>query len=315
MMRRRRGFALVASLWLLVALAALGLELSLQARNRRLAAANVVEGTQARAAATAGVEEARARLSRLLQFSSAPALDPVTIMDPWRGLPAVMPETLSLGSARAHVTLTDANASLNLNRASEAELRRLFVTLRIDAGDADRIAQAIADWRDADDLARPRGAERELYRREGLDAEPANAAFRRVDELRAVRGVTDEYYARMRPFLTVAGTGMVNLNAAPGPVLLALDGMTEEATWALRRAADAGRPIRSLQELQLALTAGARAAMQESLPALQSRAAFETREVEVTSDAWMDGTPVRARTTGLAVRAGRSAFLVGRRSE
>lgn len=317
----RRGFALVASLWLLVALAALGLELSRQARNRRLAAANVAEGAQARAAATAGLEQARARLSRLLHFrgmsinSSAPGLEPVAIRDPWRALPGVLPDTLDIGSARVRVTLVDANASLDLNRADEGELRRLFVALRIDAGNADRIAQAIADWRDADDLVRARGAERALYRREGLDAEPANAAFRRVDELRAVRGVTTEYFSRIRPFLTVAGSGMVNLNTAPRPVLLALDGMTDEAASVLRRAADTGRPIRSLQELQLLLTPGARDAMQTSIATLNARATFETREVEVTSHAWFDATPVRARASGLAVRAGRSAFLVARRAE
>jgi general secretion pathway protein K len=311
----------VASLWLLVALSALGIELSLQARNRRLAAANVVEGTQARAAASAGVEQARARLAQRLRFgslsgsSAVPPLEPATIMDPWRTLPAVLPETLTIGGTRVHVALTDANASLNLNRAGEGELRRLFVAIRVDAGDADRIAQAVADWRDADDLVRPRGAERAQYRHDGLDTEPANAPFWTVDELRLVRGVTEEVYAKVRPYLTVAGTGMVNLNLAPQPVLLALDGMTEEAAWALRRAADAGRPMRSLDELQLILTPGARAAMQATLPTLLARAVFETREVEVTSSAWMDGSPVRARATGLAVRAGRSVFLVGRRSE
>ncbi|HEX2205094.1 MAG TPA: hypothetical protein VHG91_17415, partial [Longimicrobium sp.] len=47
--RDRRGFALVAALWLLVALSVLGLELALRGRERRLEAANAQEGLRARA--------------------------------------------------------------------------------------------------------------------------------------------------------------------------------------------------------------------------------------------------------------------------
>jgi general secretion pathway protein K len=316
----RRGFALVAALGLLVALAAVGLSLSLQARARRLAAINAIEGTRARAAAHAGIEQARSRLTRLLPQGDAPApsgqatQNPVAL-DPWRDLAAVLPETLALGDARFHVTLTDANAALNLNRADEDELRRLFVALRVDAGVADRLAQAIIDWRDADDSRRARGAERKEYERERYDVLPANAPFRTVSELRAVYGMTDKLYPQVSRHLTVAGTGQVNLNAAPRPVLLALDGVTDEVVSALQRARDTGRPIRSLDELQLAVTPGARAAMQQAMLKLYARAAFETREVEVLSDGWTTAGEVHARLAGLAVRAGGTAFLVARHGE
>jgi general secretion pathway protein K len=319
--RERRGFALVAALWLLVALMVLGLELSLESRARRLAAANIVERAQALAAASAGTEQTRSRLTMMLQradllgTSGETASDPGTIQDPWRELAVVFPDTIALGISRFHVVLADANASLNLNRADEDELRRLFAALRVDAGVADRLAQAIADWRDTDDLPRPRGAERELYIKEGLDATPANAPFRTLGELREVRGMNDTLYALVRPYLTIEGTGLVNLNAAPRPVALAIEGMTEEAVYMLQRARDAGRPIRTIQELELALTPGARALLQSGSAHLYARAAFDTREVSVDSEGWTTGSPVRVHVTGLAVRAGRSAFFVGRRSE
>lgn len=308
----RRGFALIAALWLLVALASLGVELSLQARSRHLAAANVLEGAQAGGAAIGGVEQARARLTQLAGTDAPTAVD---VVDPWHDPSRVLAETLTVGTALARVSLADANASLNVNRASVDELRRLFVALRIDAGDADRLAQSIVDWRDPDDLPLPRGGERELYLREGRAVLPSNAPFGRLEELRDVRGMPAVTYERVRPYLTVAGTGQVNLNAAALPVLLALDGMTEEVAQTLERAREAGRPIRSLQELQLALSAGARAAMQSALPALYGRAVFETREVEVTSDGWTVSGLVHARATGLLVRAGHAVFLVGRRNQ
>ena len=65
-MRNERGFALVAALWLLVALSSVAIHLSLRARDRRLAAANVAEETQARAAALSGLAHARALLTRRL---------------------------------------------------------------------------------------------------------------------------------------------------------------------------------------------------------------------------------------------------------
>ena len=63
MKARRDGFVLIAALWLLVALGAVGLDVSLRSRSRRLAAANLVDETRARGAAFAGAEYARSRLT------------------------------------------------------------------------------------------------------------------------------------------------------------------------------------------------------------------------------------------------------------
>ena len=52
-MSNERGFALIAALWLVVAMSTVGLQLSLSARHRRLAAANTIEAAQSRAAAVA----------------------------------------------------------------------------------------------------------------------------------------------------------------------------------------------------------------------------------------------------------------------
>ena len=54
-MTTRRGFALMASVWLMVAIAAVAFEVSWLTRVRRLAAANVLEDTQARAASAVWV--------------------------------------------------------------------------------------------------------------------------------------------------------------------------------------------------------------------------------------------------------------------
>ena len=305
-MRTDRGFALIAALWLLVALSALTLEVSLVARERRLAAANTLEAAQARAAADAGLEHARGRLAAVLRGGA---------LDPWRRPDSLLPQTVALGDARYRVALRDAGSALNVNRATEAELRRFFVALRVDAGKADRLAQAIMDWRDADDLRRARGAERADYVRDGSPMLPRNGPFQTIEELGYVKEMTPEILALARPHLTLLGSGQVNLNAAPRPVLLALAGIGEEAAGVLLRHQEARRLIRSLAELSLELSSGARAALQAETTALLGRAAFETREVEAVSDGWAEGSPVQVRDRGLLVRARDVAFLVWRRAE
>src|SRR5258705_13219073 len=111
-------------------------------RTRRLAAANLSEQVRAAAAARAGVEQLRGRLVRRLDAATSAPLDP------WRGADSILVDTLAVGDARAIVRVHDVGTALHLNRATEDDLRRFFVALRVDAGDADRLAQAIADWRE-----------------------------------------------------------------------------------------------------------------------------------------------------------------------
>lgn len=306
-MRSERGFALLAAMWLLVAIAAVVLEFGLAGRARHLAAANAVEGLRARGAAEGGLAEARARLTARVR-----AAGPGTT-DPWEGAPLAFGDTLRLREASYSVTLRDAGAALHLNKASEEELRRFFVALRVDAGLADRLSQAILDWRDADDLHRARGAERDAYLREGSLVLPRNGAFQEVAELRNVREMTDELYARVTPYLILGGTGQVNVRAADRAVLLALPGMTEEAVAVLHRDRRARR-IANLQDLALRLSPPARRTLDADLMTLMARVTFETREFEVVSEAWLDGSPVRARAEGLLVRSRDAVFLVWRRT-
>ncbi|HEX6616912.1 MAG TPA: type II secretion system protein GspK [Gemmatimonadales bacterium] len=313
-MRSERGFALIAALWLLVILSAVGLEFGLRARARRLAAANVLESSRAVAAAEAGIAAAHAELADLIAASGrAGSMDADRRLDPWATWATLPADTISLGDARFHVTLSDPAARLNLNRADEQELRRLFVALRIDAGVADRMAQAIADWRDPDELTRGRGAERPDYLRAGALVLPANAPFESPAELRYVKGVTPELYDRVRGSLTVVGTGRINLNTASRPVLLALPGMSEQAATVLLRRRTSRRPVRSLEDLARDLSTGPREALVDATGRLLPCVVFETRELFASSEGWTIGSPVRGRVDALFARAGDATFLVWRR--
>jgi general secretion pathway protein K len=314
--RGERGFALVAALWLLVAISAVALELSVRARDRRLAAGNVAEHTRSLAAAQGGVEHARARLERRLGEAAAlrSGFAAEAVFDPWYAAAALFPDSVALGETRYRVSIGDVGARLNLNRAGEEELRRLFTALRVDAGRADRVAQAILDWRDPDHLHRARGAEREDYLRRASPVLPRDAPFQELSELLHVKGMTPELYERARPYLTLLGTGQVNLNAADLPVLAALPGMTEEAVGVIVRQRRSRGRITDLTALSQELSPGARALFLADFPALLSRTTLETREVEIHSEGWTAGGRVRARVQALMVRSGSTAFLVWRRT-
>lgn len=301
----RRGFALIAALWLLVAFAAIGTAISIQARARRLGAANSLDEDRGRAAAEAGVEHARSRLARLLA-GNAPSSQPMpqVVGDQWRQASLVLVGTTALGDERYRVSIRDAGASLNLNRATEEELQRFLVALPIDAGLATEIAESVMDWRDADDLHRLHGAEADDYLRMGSAVLPANGNFSRLEELKYVKGMTPAIFSRVRPFLTLMGTGQINVNDAPRPVLLALPGMSEEAVAVLERMRGSSEQIHSLQDLSLQLSSGARATLTGAIPYLLPLAAFETRELDVRSEGWIDGSPVHKWIDALIVKAG-----------
>ncbi len=316
MLLDRRGFALIAALWLLVAFSVVGLGFSLRARTHRLAVANAIEGAAARAAAEGALAQAQARLILGIRVARDYRLaDPNGFLDPWGRADTMLADTLTVGDAKASAAFDDLGARLHLNLASEEELRRFFRALRVDYGQADRLAQAIADWRDADRFHRARGAERDLYLKEGRPVLPADAPFAHVSDLEDVRGMTPEIYSRASPLLTVLGTGRINLASAPREVLLALPGFGEEAVTALLRARESRRPIRDFNALFLLLPSAPREVLQRAMPALQARVVFETSEILATTTGRRDGSPVRKRVQGLFVRAGDAAFLTWTRVE
>lgn len=83
---------------------------------------------------------------------------------------------------------------------------RLLIALEFDPTDAEELAAKLADWVDADDQPQSGGAEDFRY----LGLEPsyrtANAPLGEVEELRAIDGVDELIYQRLRPFVCARPT-------------------------------------------------------------------------------------------------------------
>lgn len=299
----------MASLWFMVAIAALSLEIANGGRARRLAAANGMEEQQARSAALSGVDHARARLSRVAAEGGDRSgwRDPRRLTDPWHS----MWDSLggAMGTARYAVRLHDLGARLNLATTSDAELRRYFAALRIDAARAESLIDALRDWTDADDVRRARGAERDDYLRMETRDLPRNAPLGSVGELLSVHGYSPDIVSRIAGDLAVRGTGQVNVNSAGRHVLLALPGFTDPAADALVRLREGGRRVGSWGELIDAVPRQARAPLEAASTQLLPRLAYETRELLVESVGTVEGSPVAVRLEATVVRGGTAVFV------
>ncbi len=118
--------------------------------------------------------------------------------------------------------LEDEERKLNLNKSSVELLRNFLRACGVKTNEAVEIADAILDWRDEDDRERDNGAEGTFYR--GLEQayDCKDGPFESVEELLLVKGITPALWVRLAPYLTVYGSGRVNVNTASRPVLAAL---------------------------------------------------------------------------------------------
>lgn len=333
-MKNRDGFALVAALWLLVALGTVGLHAALASRTRRQAAANLLDEVRARAAVEAGTEYARSRLTaamlgqaeelraeamasarnsrrqRQVQRQSVRSLfrSANPLEDPWREPQELVVPEMAFGDARYALLLRDVGAALNLNEADEEMLRKFFSQgLEVDYAEADDLAQAILDWRDEDDLPRINGGEREEYLKEGALVLPPNRDFVDVDELRHVRGMTPELYVKAAPYLTLLGSGQINVNSAPEQVLSAIPGLDEGGVTQLLRLRESGYLPRSDTELRVLLPASVVQAIEVQGRNFREITTYTTNQVEILAQGWVEGSVIEVTSRVVVSRGATEA--------
>ncbi len=106
-------------------------------------------------------------------------------------------------------TLVFANGSVN--RQSYNALVRMLSALNIDPSIADRII----DWTGP-------GSGQVISDISGNGAKLKHAPFDSVDELLSVPGISRAVYDKLVPYVTIYGSGVININGAEVPVLMSL---------------------------------------------------------------------------------------------
>ncbi|MEP3226428.1 MAG: type II secretion system minor pseudopilin GspK [Parasphingorhabdus sp.] len=107
------------------------------------------------------------------------------------------------------------DAQLTARPEGQAQFMRLMALLEIPSGAAIEIAESVTDWIDSDNIASPRGAEDQHYAQLEKPYRTANAVLIDISELRPIKGVTSDIYARLAPWLCALPTtdlSPININ-------------------------------------------------------------------------------------------------------
>jgi general secretion pathway protein K len=183
-----RGVALLIVLWIFIFLFVVAFDFSSGVREEATAAHRYSDDNQGYYLALAGFEQG---LYDFLGQSRGPELQPVgkpkDIFDAgWR--------EATLGSGTYRLRLVDESSKINLNRADENVLRRIFSNLGVEEPLIGVLIDSIMDWRDQDDLHRSNGAEDDYYLSLSLPYTAKNGSFDSLEELLWVKGVTASLY-------------------------------------------------------------------------------------------------------------------------
>jgi general secretion pathway protein K len=212
----QRGVALVLVLWVSILLTVIASSFIAERRSEMLIVRNSISMARAAAAADAGVQRG---LLDAFRNDNSP--------DVWRR--DGQSHDWTFDGVPVRVEMRDESAKIDINTASDALLRGLFLSVGVPEEEVVKILDAILDWRDPDTLKRPNGAEEDDYRAAGLSYRPANAPFQAIEEIQLVLGMRPDIYRRIAPMITVFSrqTG-VNAPFATREVLLAIPGVTPE---------------------------------------------------------------------------------------
>lgn len=223
-MRRpgERGFAIVAVVWAIALLSVMALDVLAAARREAGNAETSLGRAQLEAAADAGVALAMHAL-----------------------LAGNAPDSVVFDGVALSIDVEEESGKIDLNAASPRLLRQLFEALEVPPARAEALVAAIEDWRDQDQIPRPRGgAEAADYRRAGGGVIPRDSVFQSVEELAEVQGFTPELVARAAPALTVYTRAPQPERGRAGELVLrALGGPTGRPALELRPPAEGGRVV------------------------------------------------------------------------
>jgi len=196
--KNSRGVVLVMVLWVITILSVVALEFSYAMRTEVNITRNYQDELRLYAAAQGSAQRAIAelilkhdsrvqQLRRTAQEGEIPEENREWVTD---GREYRLP----FEEAEGVVRVLGEAGKVNLNRVSDAALRKIMNTLGLEGEARDVAVDSILDWRDPDDFIRINGAENEYYQSLKEPYECKNGNFDSVEELLLVRGITPELF-------------------------------------------------------------------------------------------------------------------------
>lgn len=228
-----RGVALVITLLVLTLLLTIILDFNLGMRVEARSAANFRDDLKAYYLASSGITFAMA----LLEEDGRTEPDYDSLNELW----AQKIPRIPVGDGFISVEITDESSKINANKLAtgfgsitgenmRATMVRFLKQFKIEDDTARTIADSIADWIDLDDRILEHGAETNYY--EGLEDpyKVKDKPLYSLQELRLIKDMESDTFARLRNFLTIFSDGLININTAGKEVLMSLSEDITEAT-------------------------------------------------------------------------------------
>ena len=198
--RRQRGVALLAVLWLSIALTMIAMTTAYLVRTEAGAVGNHIEAERAGLLARGAVQ---AGIYAMLHTGGDPAAATGEASLTQQLHPQQRWLQFDFDAGSAVVEVVPENAKLNINRASQEQLAALFALLGSPENESRELAAAIADWRSprASSVATPFDM---FYAGLPQPYQARHAPFDELEELLAVRGMDrDLFFGQL--FQTAAG--------------------------------------------------------------------------------------------------------------
>ena len=250
--------ALILVVWVMVILVAIVGEFSYSMRTEINIVRNFKEEEESYQLALAGMETAKVEILSSYEPSKMYVSEEGDlIFDPEKDAPG---RKGSLGKGNFEYSITDEEGKLNINKASLLQLKNIFLESGVDVSEVDIIVDSIIDWRDGNDLHMLNGAEEDYYSSLPKPYSCKDAPFDSIEELLLVKGMTrdilygsedeegETVYEGAAKYLTVRGSGRININTASSVVLEAVFGSASANNIiAQREAGPVSRPVSGSQ--------------------------------------------------------------------
>ncbi len=211
---RERGSIFIVALWFITLLSILAIGLAQTVRQKITEFQRLEKRRELRLAAESVVNRVVARMAELAAGGESIPLDKLAqFRADARG-------EMTFDGAKARYLITDETTKFNINYTDITVLTSFLSDKAgryLNDNSATNLASAIIDFVDADDFILndyDNGSEKFSYERAGLAYGPKNTAFEFIGEVRFVKGMTEEIFAAIEPYITVYGDGKVNLNFA-----------------------------------------------------------------------------------------------------
>lgn len=216
----RQGSMLVMALWCISLLGLFSISLGFGVRQKAALLGRLTTLDALYPIAYSGVEKAKS----LVQSDTNTDVDILT--DAW-ALPSAETEVQNgkFSFVAGDGSVVDEERKVNLNHTSAEIASRLFQQVSgLSKEEAEEIVYNLIDWMDSDSFfGHPQyGAEASYYENLNKPYTAKNTPYEVIDELLLVKGMTPEVFKKVLPYVTIYGSGQVNMNTASREVLAAL---------------------------------------------------------------------------------------------